>query len=273
MEKLANTALYLGGTLAVGSIFLNSFFYTVEPGHRAIIFDKAFGGVQEKVVGEGMHFYIPGAQKPIIYEVRSIPKTITSVTGTKDLQQVDVALRILYRPIEEYLPSLYNNVGPNFEEKILPSIVNEVLKAEVAKYDGIQLLGQREKISYSIKEEITTRAKGFNLTLDDVALTHLAFGKEFTQAIELKQVAQQDAERQKFIVQKNEEEKKAFIIKYEGESEAARLIADAVKAHGDSYVEVKRIDAAKNIVETLSKSSNVTYVPSTGANLLNLKAF
>jgi len=155
----------------------------------------------------------------------------------------------------------------------LPSIVNEVLKSEVAKYDAIQLLSQREKISQSIKEEITQRARGFRLTMDDVAITHLAFGKEFANAIELKQVAQQDAERQKFVVQKNEEEKKAVIIRYEGESEAARLIADSVKQYGDAYVEIKRIDAAKHIVETLSRSPNVTYIPSTGANLLNLRAF
>jgi len=74
-------------------------------------------------------------------------------------------------------------------------------------------------------------------------------------------------------VQKNEEEKKAKIIRYEGESEAARLIADAVKAHGDAYVEMRRIDAAKTIVETLAKSPHVTYIPSTGGNLLNLKTF
>jgi len=273
MEKAANFFTIIGGTVVAGSLFLKTFFYTVDAGHRAIIFDKLSGGVKEEVIGEGMHFYVPFYQKPIIYEIRSTPKTVTSVTGTKDLQQVDIALRILYRPIEEFLPALYNNVGPNFEEKILPSIVNEVLKSEVAKYDAIQLLSQREKISQSIKEEITQRARGFRLTMDDVAITHLAFGKEFANAIELKQVAQQDAERQKFVVQKNEEEKKAVIIRYEGESEAARLIADSVKQYGDAYVEIKRIDAAKHIVETLSRSPNVTYIPSTGANLLNLRAF
>lgn len=74
------------------------------------------------------------------------------------------------------------------------------------------------------------------MTLDDVAITHLGFGKEFSRAIEMKQVAQQDAERQKFIVQKNEEEKKAVIIRSEGESEAAKLISDAVKLYGDGKI-------------------------------------
>jgi prohibitin 1 len=128
---------------------------------------------------------------------------------------------------------LYNNIGANFEEKILPSLINEVLKAEIAKHDALQLLSQREKISNNIKEEITERAKGFRLTLDDVAITELKFGKEFAKAIELKQVAQQDAERQKFIVQRNEEEKKSVIIRSEGEAESAELISEAVKKYGD----------------------------------------
>ncbi len=40
-----------------------------------------------------------------------------------------------------------------------------------------------------------------------MSITHLAFGKEFTKAIESKQVAQQDAERSKFLVQRAEQEK------------------------------------------------------------------
>lgn len=139
----------------------------------------------------------------------------------------------MYRPIEEFLPALINNVGTNYEEKILPSLVNEVVKSELARYDAIQILANREKISQDIREQIIKRAQGFRLTLDDVSIIHLAFGREFARAIEMKQVAQQEAERQKFVVQKNEEEKKATIIKSEAESEAARLISDAVKIHGD----------------------------------------
>jgi len=60
------------------------------------------------------------------------PQTIVSQTGTKDLQTVDIALRVLHRPIEELLPSIYNNIGKDYENKILPSIGNEILKSVVA---------------------------------------------------------------------------------------------------------------------------------------------
>ena len=79
--------------------------------------------------------------------------------------------------------------------------------------------------------------------LDDVSITHLTFGREFAKAIENKQVAQQDAERQQFIVTKADQERKAAIIRAEGEAEAASLISRAMQAAGNGLIEVRRIDA------------------------------
>lgn len=60
---------------------------------------------------------------------------------------------------------------------------------------------------------MTERAHNFNIALDDVSITSLSFGKEFTHAIEAKQVAAQDAERAKFIVDKAEQDKKSAVIR------------------------------------------------------------
>lgn len=247
-EKISNLLIGVGSAIVGSAFFINTFFYTVDAGERAIIFDRAFGGLKEKVLGEGMHFYIPIIQvyfliqSPIKYEIRLQPKTINSHTGTRDLQTVDISLRILHRPIPEFLPSIYTNIGLNYEEKILPSIGNEVLKAVVAQYDADQLLKLREKISAEIKESLTIRARDFNIALDDVAIVHLSFMKEYTMAIENKQVAQQMAERQKFIVLRDEEEKKASIIRSEGEADAAKLINDAVKSFGNGKIILNSYD-------------------------------
>ena len=152
---------------------------------------------------------------------------------------------------------------------MLPSIVNEVLKATVAQFDADQLLTQREKVSRQIREALNERASEFGLILDDVSITHLMFSKEFTTAIESKQVAQQDAERSKFVVMKAEQEAKASIIRAEGEADAAELISKALKDSGSAMIDVKRIDAAKEIAEALAGSRNVVYVPG-GANGSNL---
>ena len=63
--------------------------------------------------------------------------------------------------------------------------------------------------------------------LEDVSIIHLNYGKEFSKAIEEKQVAEQEAERQKFIVQMSEQERQATVIKASGEAEAAEMISKA----------------------------------------------
>ena len=77
----------------------------------------------------------------------------------------------------------------------------------------------------------------------------------------------QDAERSRFVVMKAEQEAKASIIRAEGEGEAAELISKALKDSGSAMIDVKRIDAAKEIAEALASSRNVIYVPQ-GMNML-----
>eukprot|EP00180_Rhodochaete_pulchella_P001940 Plantae.Rhodophyta-Rhodochaete_pulchella.ctg292.p1 GENE.Plantae.Rhodophyta-Rhodochaete_pulchella.ctg292~~Plantae.Rhodophyta-Rhodochaete_pulchella.ctg292.p1 ORF type:complete len:104 (+),score=18.01 Plantae.Rhodophyta-Rhodochaete_pulchella.ctg292:288-599(+) len=101
-------------------------------------------------------------------------------------------------------------------------------------------------------------------------MTHLTFGREFAQAIEAKQVAQQDAERSKYIVMVAEQEKNAAVTRAEGESEAAKLISDALADVGDGLVQLRRIEAAKDIAKIMSHSRNVTYLPQNGNVLLNM---
>lgn len=71
--------------------------YYVEPGHRAFKFNK-ISGVQTEIYREGWHLKLPYFERPIIYDVRTHPKQIKSVTGSKDLQMVNISLRVLFRP-------------------------------------------------------------------------------------------------------------------------------------------------------------------------------
>ena len=144
------------------------------------------------------------------------------------------------------------------------------MKGVVAQYNAEELLSKRAHVSAQIKNELLERAKKFNLILDDVSITHLTFGVEFAKAIEHKQVAQQEAETQTYLVAKADQERKAAIILAEGEAEAANMISKAMAAAGNGLVEVRRIDAAKEVALTLSKGRNVIYLPSSkqGSNVL-----
>lgn len=203
-------------------------------------------------------------------DIRSRPRSIHSVTGTKDLQMVNISLRFLSRPIEEKLPTIYSTLGTDFDERVLPSLGTDVLKGIVAQYNAEELLSKRELVAAAIKKSLIERAKKFNIVLDDVSITHLTFGKEFAKAIESKQVAQQEAETQAYVVLKSEQERKAAIIRAEGEAEAAGLISKAMQAAGNGLIEVRRIDTAKDVAAILARGRNVTYLPSGegGSNML-----
>ncbi|VEL16089.1 unnamed protein product [Protopolystoma xenopodis] len=167
----------------------------------------------------------------------------------------------MFRPQPDLLPRIYSNLGVDFDERVLPSITTEVLKAVVAQFDASELITQRELVSQRVNEYLTERASSFGILLDDISLTHLSFGKEFSDAVEAKQVAQQEAERARFLVEKAEQQKLASIISAEGDSEAAILISKALGSSGEGIIELRRIEGAEEIAYHLSKSRNITYLP------------
>lgn len=261
MDKLVRAGGIIGGGSILAGVLQEFFLYDVDGGQRAVIFDK-FRGIQSDVKPEGTHFKIPFIQDPKIFDIRSKPRMIGTDTGTKDLQIVNIRLRILARPVESKLSTIYQRLGIDYDERILPTIGNEVLKAIVAQYNAEELLSKREHVSNLIRAQLTERSKKYDIILDDVSIVHLAFGKEFSRAIENKQVAQQEAETQHYIVLKSEQEKKASIIRAEGEAEAAILISKSIASAGSGLIDVRRIDTAKDVVNILSKSKNITYLPS-----------
>lgn len=249
---------------AFGVSLLQSSMYDVEGGKRAVIFDR-LSGVQSRVIGEGTHFVVPWLQKPIIYDVRTKPKTIATTTGSKDLQNVSLTLRVLHRPDVMNLPRIYQSLGLDYDERVLPAIGNEILKSIVAQFDAAELITQREVVSARIRQELSRRASEFNIRLEDVSITHMTFGTEFTKAVEQKQIAQQDAERAKYLVDRAEQERKASVIRAEGEAEAADTVSKALAKAGDGLLMIRRLEASKEIAETLSSSPSVSYLPSGGA--------
>lgn len=112
-----------------------------------MVYDR-FSGIDERIRGEGTHIIMPWVQRPIIFDVRSRPRKIGSLTGSRggagvavcggsravaDLQMVNISLRVIFKPDDLKLASIYRTLGPDYDERVLPSIVNEVLKSVVVR--------------------------------------------------------------------------------------------------------------------------------------------
>jgi len=242
-------------------------YFTVEGGKRAVVFNR-LTGMKDTVYGEGLNFNIPWFEWPVHYDVRTRPCNLQTLTGSKDLQMVTIGVRVLHKPDTNELVQIYRQLGMDYEARVLPSLMNECAKAVVARFNANELLTKREAVSAEIGNDLRVRAKKFNLLLEDVAITHLSFSPEYSRAVEAKQVAQQDAERSKYIVLGAKNEKQTIITKAKGEAQSAELIGESVK-NNPGFMSLRRIEAAQEIATIVASSGNKVYL-NADSLLLNL---
>ena len=161
----------------------------------------------------------------------------------------------MFKPNSEHLSKIYDELGLNYDKKVLIPILKECSKTVIAQFNAQQLLSQREMISAQIKNSIRERLGNFYMLVDEIAITDLSFSREYEKAIEEKQISQQKAERMKYIVEQASQKKKSTIIQAKADVAAIKLIGEAVKTN-PAYLELQKIEAAKFISEKLMKSNN-----------------
>lgn len=210
--------------LLLGLMILANFFVVVHAGERGVL--MRFGQVQDRVLDEGIHSIVPLVDSVQKLSVRVQKQVVSTEASSRDLQDVftDVALNWHVVPDRAHL--LFQQVG-NSEaaiERIINPAIEEVLKAVIAQYTAEEVITRRTEVKAQIDTWLTQRLGAYHLAVDDVALVQTHFSQQFSDAVEAKQIAEQEAKRAGFLAIRAANEAEAKVNLAKGEAEAQRLI-------------------------------------------------
>lgn len=234
LGPLAWTLRIISVFVVVGGVLWSA--VTIVPaGHRAVLL--RFGGVQGSL-GEGIHLITPGVNTVVLMETRTQKESSTATAASRDLQTVSTSLALNFRVDPTKVDLIYKNVGTEYKARIIDPAVQESIKVVTARYTAEELIKSRAQVKASVEEDIKMRLGAYNIIVEPLGLsiTNFDFSPEFNKAIEQKQVAQQEAEKQKYVLQQAELEKETEITRAEGNAQAAKLNAAALQVSGGGLV-------------------------------------
>ena len=163
-----------------------------------------------------------------------------AVASSSDLQDVDLSVALNYHIIPDRANLVYQKIGLEFKERIIDPAIQEVMKAVSARYTAEELITKRPAVSSEMKEALKSRLLTSNIAVDAFSIINFSFSQTFTDAIEAKQTAEQNALKAKRDLDR---------IKVEAEQTVAAATAEA-KALGlqkqnitPDLIELRKIEA------------------------------
>ena len=216
----------------------------VGAGERGIVLN--FGAVQDNVFGEGIHFKIPVMQKVILMDVK-IHKVITdAASASSDLQDVALSVALNYHVMPDKANVVYQTIGVEFKERIIDPAIQEVMKAVSARYTAEELITKRPAVSAEMQQSLTKRLLRSNISVDAFSIVSFSFSRIFTDAIEAKQTAEQNALKAKRDLDRIKVEAEQTIAAATAEAEALRLQKMNISP---DLIELRKIEANLKAIE------------------------
>ncbi|WP_408648874.1 prohibitin family protein [Tumidithrix elongata] len=201
-----------------------NFFAIVDAGERGVLMQ--FGRVQQEILDEGIHFVIPLVHSVQKLSVRIQKQQITAEASSKDLQDVFTDIALNWHIVPEEANIIFQQIGSEQEvvERIINPAVEEVLKAVMAKYTAEEIITTRGEVKAGVDRALSDRLRAYHIAVDDISLVHVHFSQRFSDAVETKQIAEQEAKRAEFIALKAKSEAEAKVNLAKGEAEAQGII-------------------------------------------------
>lgn len=245
------TGITLCAVLFIALIVFLGCIKTVPTGYTGIL--TTFGRVEEQTMSAGVHLIAPW-QRVVKLDNRTQKVELTTQTFSSDIQQVDVQMSVNYAIDQSTAQNLYKTVGEKYFDNIVYPRILENTKAVFAQYTAEELVGTRQNLSVQIQDYLAKDVAQYGITIVSFAVEDIDFTDAFTNAVEAKQVAQQNKltaeteQAQKTMEQKAAAERQ--VIDAEAQAEVAKIQAEAdlevTKIQADAAEYAGQKEAAKN---------------------------
>ncbi len=205
-------------------IFLWSSFALVPAGHRGVVL--WWGSVENRIMGEGLNFKVPMAERVIKVDVRVQPHPFKEIdAASKEYQMVKLTGMMNFHIDPSYVNDLYQRVGLDFANKVIDPAFNDFVKEVVPIYQITEILPKREDIRKRAMIKLGDNLARYHIIVDDIYFANIRFSPEYEKAIEAKQVAQQQVETQRQVLFQREIEAQQKVATAKGEAESILVVA------------------------------------------------
>src|SRR3990172_2765295 len=214
-------------------IILWGTFVIVPAGHRGVVL--WWGSVESRIMGEGLNFKAPIAERVIKVDVKVQPHPFKEIdAASKEYQMVKLTGMMNFHIDPAYVNDLYQKVGLDFANKVIDPAFNDFVKEVVPIYPITEILPKREEIRKRAMAKLGDNLARYHIIVDDIYFANIRFSPEYEKAIEAKQVAQQQVETQRQVLAQREIEAQQKVATAKGEAESILVVAQGQAKANDA---------------------------------------
>lgn len=234
-------------------------FVVVDAGETGVY--SLFGKVRDKEMSSGFHLKNPLA-KVNKMTTRTQEYTMSIMTGegkkmgadsitalTKEGLNVDLDITVLYHLDEKNASNVYEDVGLDYEDKIIRPEIRSSIREVIAQYEAKEIYSsKRQEAAIKIKEELGGKLDPRGIVLEDILLRNVQLPANLAQSIQEKLQAEQESQKYEFILEKEEKEKRRKIIEAEGQRDAQTIINESLSDKYLNYLYVQNLESREGTI-------------------------
>ena len=255
----------LGLWIIIGIIVLVLLFWYFSPyaivpvGHVGVVFDPFNGGVQTWEMNEGFNIKMPW-QQVTMYSLRT--QTYEMHKGGDDMAihaltseglEVVMDVTVLYHIDKKYAWKIHKDIGPYYAEIVIKPIVRATIRDLVAQYKAEDLYSTKTRTLFQqqVTDKVKTELEKKNIHIEQILVRHIQLPPQLLNSIENKLTAEQEAERMKFVLQRETQEAERKVIEAKGIAQSNQIIANSLT---QSYL-------TWYWIQSLKDQNSIIYVP------------